>query len=647
MNSPGFPLARSAPSLLRRLGWRRLGQFLEPFTSVSPAARLIRRSARQQWRLLTVNIATNLLSSISEGGTLGVIFLAVSLISSPNPDHWSRLPVVAQAIRLPVVGNVLQEGINSSSGQGILFVLLIGFALILQVIVALTMYLNSVSAGIIGNRLSAQISTLLHHRTLSFTFSCACRFRVGDLLNYIQTGGSAVSTQISLTNTLLTNLIQLLIYLFILIAISPWLLLVAACMAAFMGALQKQVLPRLRHTSEVMTMIGVEMGSRVTENIQGLRLIHSSGELKNASQSLDSLFQQWLRQADRLSYITNLITPISTILPIFAIAVISTLSLALLHDRQSGVIPSLITFVLALQRMNSRLNTINTIAVGYANNSAAVSRLNAILDDRDKQFVRTGGFPFKTFDREIRLDKVTLRYGPNLAASLDSIDLVIPKGQTIALIGPSGAGKSSLADLLVGLYEPTSGSIRIDGQNLNQMDLATWQQRIGVVSQDTFLMNTTIAGNIAYGQPAATREQIEAAAISAQAANFIHDLPEGYDTLIGERGYRLSGGQRQRISLARAILRNPDLLILDEATSALDTQSERLVQQAIERFEGHNTVLVIAHRLSTIVGADLICVMDRGQIIERGRHADLITAGGLYTQLWQLQAGESPLYIRN
>jgi ATP-binding cassette subfamily B protein/subfamily B ATP-binding cassette protein MsbA len=200
-----------------------------------------------------------------------------------------------------------------------------------------------------------------------------------------------------------------------------------------------------------------------------------------------------------------------------------------------------------------------------------------------------------------------------------------------------------LADLLVGLYEPTSGSIRIDGQNLNQMDLATWQQRIGVVSQDTFLMNTTIAGNIAYGQPAATREQIEAAAISAQAANFIHDLPEGYDTLIGERGYRLSGGQRQRISLARAILRNPDLLILDEATSALDTQSERLVQQAIERFEGHNTVLVIAHRLSTIVGADLICVMDRGQIIERGRHADLITAGGLYTQLWQLQASESPL----
>jgi ATP-binding cassette subfamily B protein/subfamily B ATP-binding cassette protein MsbA len=291
--------------------------------------------------------------------------------------------------------------------------------------------------------------------------------------------------------------------------------------------------------------------------------------------------------------------------------------------------------------MNSRLNTINTIAVGYANNSAAVGRLNAILDDSGKQFVRTGGAPYSKFEREIRLEKVTLRYGPDLAASLHSIDLVIPKGQTIALIGPSGAGKSSVADLLVGLYEPTTGCIRIDGHNLREVNLASWQQRIGVVSQDTFLMNTTIAGNIAYGQPAATREQIEAAAVSAQAAGFIDNLPEGYDTLIGERGYRLSGGQRQRISLARAILRNPDLLILDEATSALDTQSERLVQQAIERFEGRNTVLVIAHRLSTIVGADLICVMDRGQIIERGRHEELIAANGLYTQLWQLQAGEA------
>jgi subfamily B ATP-binding cassette protein MsbA len=208
-------------------------------------------------------------------------------------------------------------------------------------------------------------------------------------------------------------------------------------------------------------------------------------------------------------------------------------------------------------------------------------------------------------------------------------------------VGPSGAGKSSVADLLVGLYEPSKGSVLIDGNNLNTMDLATWQHRLGVVSQDTFLLNTSIAGNIAYGCPTATREKIEAAAISAQAAGFINGLPDGFDTLIGERGYRLSGGQRQRLSLARAILRNPELLILDEATSALDTQSERLVQQAIERFERQHTVLVIAHRLSSIVNANLICVMENGRIIESGRHEELLTACGAYSRLWQLQAIES------
>jgi ATP-binding cassette subfamily B protein/subfamily B ATP-binding cassette protein MsbA len=190
----------------------------------------------------------------------------------------------------------------------------------------------------------------------------------------------------------------------------------------------------------------------------------------------------------------------------------------------------------------------------------------------------------------------------------------------------------------VGLYEPTNGRILINGIDLQTLAIATWQQKLGVVSQDTFLLNNTIAANIAYGTPSADRAAIEAAAVAAQAAGFIAGLPDGYDTVIGERGYRLSGGQRQRLSLARALLREPQLLILDEATSALDSQSERLVQEAIERFERTHTVLVIAHRLSTIVNADLICVMDAGRIIERGRHAELMAQQGTYAHLWQQQS---------
>jgi ATP-binding cassette subfamily B protein/subfamily B ATP-binding cassette protein MsbA len=221
--------------------------------------------------------------------------------------------------------------------------------------------------------------------------------------------------------------------------------------------------------------------------------------------------------------------------------------------------------------------------------------------------------------------------------ALSGINLTIEKGRTIALVGPSGAGKSSIADLLTGLYEPTAGMILIDGKDMSEIDLPSWQHRLGVVSQDTFLFNATLAENIAFGTAGVSREQIEHAASLAQAADFISELPMGYETQIGERGYRLSGGQRQRISLARAIVRNPDVLILDEATSALDSHSEQLVQQAIESFERRSTVLVIAHRLSTIVNADSICVLEAGRIVEQGNHQELLRRNGVYTALWSRQ----------
>ena len=204
-------------------------------------------------------------------------------------------------------------------------------------------------------------------------------------------------------------------------------------------------------------------------------------------------------------------------------------------------------------------------------------------------------------------------------------------------MGSSGAGKSSIADLLAGLYDPTAGEILIDGTELQRFDLASWQKRIGVVSQDTFLFNATIAANISFGTPGARLEDVKLAAQQAQATGFIENLPDGFNTLVGERGYRLSGGQRQRISLARAILRQPDLLILDEATSALDTESERLVQEAIDRFDNKHTILVIAHRLSTIVNADQIYVLDQGRVIEQGNHSHLLHLDGRYSRLWQQQ----------
>ena len=196
---------------------------------------------------------------------------------------------------------------------------------------------------------------------------------------------------------------------------------------------------------------------------------------------------------------------------------------------------------------------------------------------------------------------------------------------------------------MIGLYEPTQGRILIDGAPAQELQAADWRARLGVVSQDTFIFNRSILENICYGSPNASEEEAIAAAKDAQAHEFIMALPEGYNTTVGERGYRLSGGQRQRLALARAILRQPDVLILDEATSALDSHSERLIQEALERFQQERTVLAIAHRLSTIVRADCILVMDAGEIIERGTHQELLALGNRYATYWNLQANDNQL----
>ncbi|MEA5441277.1 ABC transporter ATP-binding protein [Cyanobium gracile] len=609
-----------------------------PLTDQKPASRLIRQSAKKHWKLLALNFSTSLAASLSEGATLGIIFLSVSLISAPENSDWSKISFLGSLNQLPWLQDWLATALSTRTGRDGIFVLLLAFAVALQALMAATSYVNSISSAVMGTRMGTEITSKLNDRVLSLSFGCASRYRVGDLLNYVGSGGGTVQKEISLANGLLMNSLQLLIYLAILVAISPWLLLVAMGMAAAMQTVQKVLLPRIRRNSREQQIVNVELSSHQNEQIQGLRLLHSMGQLESSRAKLKSLLSESKRLSIRQSKLSNLVQPISNMLPIISIAVIASLSLLVFKDRSSGVLPSLVTFIIALQRLNQRVGSLTGLATSYAANSANVERLNDILRDDDKQFIRSGGVPFTDLQKGIQLDGVSLRYGPDLPEALSCINLSIGRGQTIALVGSSGAGKSSIADLLAGLYEPTGGRILIDGVDFRDINLSSWQQRLGVVSQDTFLFNASIASNIGFGVENVTLEDIKAAAAKAQAAGFINKMPEGYDTKIGERGYRLSGGQRQRISLARAILRKPELLILDEATSALDSQSERLVQQAIEQFERNHTVLVIAHRLSTIVNADVICVMAEGKILERGQHHELLSHSGLYAKLWSDQS---------
>jgi subfamily B ATP-binding cassette protein MsbA len=616
-------LRRSGKSLARRL--------LSPHAGHEPADLLIRDVARRQWPLLAVNLGSSLLEALTEGATLGVIFLAVELLTAADKGTVSlgNNPLLG---RLPALGAWL----NALPAVP-LFLALLAIAVLLQAAYSLTRYVNLVSLGYFAARCRAEVTARIHSRILTFSYPWASSYRVGDLKDHCSSGPIAVQTQIELLGQSLVAVLLLAMYLTVLVRISPWLLLASLAVGVVISAVQRLLLPRIRTGAKRVKNTEVEIVSRITEHIQALRLLHSSGQLAEADRLVQAqmgLLEGALRNQKRL---VSVITPVASFLPVLAIAVIASLSLLFFGGRSTGILPSLVTFVITLQRVNIRLGSLANNLSRMSDNSARIERLNEFLSPAGKEFRRQAGVAFRHMDVVIQLEQVSLRYDPKLPPALSDISFSIPKGHVVALVGASGAGKSSIADLLVGLYQPTAGRILVDGVDLNALDLASWQQRLGVVSQDTFLFNASLAENIAFGTPDADRAAIEAAAASAQALGFIRALPEGFDTVVGERGYRLSGGQRQRISLARAILRGPELLILDEATSALDTESERLVQQALESFEQQRTVLVIAHRLSTIVAADQILVLEAGRIIERGNHRDLLASGGAYSRLWNQQ----------
>jgi len=265
-----------------------------------------------------------------------------------------------------------------------------------------------------------------------------------------------------------------------------------------------------------------------------------------------------------------------------------------------------------------------------------IDQMFEILDQAPEIADRPGAKPLQIHDGEVRFDNVHFGYTPERII-LDGVSFTVPAGKTVAIVGPSGAGKSTISRLMFRFYEPQSGQVLIDGQEIGSVKQVSLRAAIGMVPQDTVLFNDTIYYNIRYGRWDATREEIEAAAKLAQIDEFIKSLPEGYDTNVGERGLKLSGGEKQRVAIARTILKAPPILVLDEATSALDSFTEREIQKALEAVSRGRTTLVIAHRLSTIINADEILVLAKGKIAERGRHSELLEQGGIYADLWQRQ----------
>ena len=420
---------------------------------------------------------------------------------------------------------------------------------------------------------------------------------------------------------------RLFLYFLIIMPIAVWLI----------GLIGKSL---RRNSAEGQNRLG-QLFALLEESLAGIRTILSFGQeqrrINRFSQTNDDYARTMIRVAER----RELSSPLSEILLTLGLVFILILGgMAVLNGEILSSV--FILFIILFARLIPPVQSMVRVYNNLQKANAAAQRVFEVMDADEKIYEKKNALLLADFQKEIVYRKVSFAYQhegqPHPTYVLRDIDLVIPKGRTIAIVGPSGAGKTTLVDLLPRFYDCTSGEILIDGIPLPDLNINSLRAQIGLVSQNCILFNDTVANNIAFGRTDFTPEQVRQAARIAHADEFIEQMEEGYSTNIGDRGLNLSGGQRQRLSIARAVLKDPPILILDEATSALDTESEQAVQQALEHLMKGRTSIIIAHRLSTICHADEIIVMDKGHIVERGTHDQLLSLNGLYKKLIDMQS---------
>ena len=393
-----------------------------------------------------------------------------------------------------------------------------------------------------------------------------------------------------------------------------------------------------RRMRRVSANTQAEMGQLTTllsQTFQGARHVKAYGMEEYEERRAGRLIERIFALVDRANRTRSQATPMMEALGGAAIAVVILYGgqQVISGARTPGAFFSFITALLLAYQPVKALAILNA---NLQEGLAAAQRVFQVLDIEPAIHDRPGARPLRIETGEVRFEQVRFGYRPG-AVALDGISLTVPGGGTVALVGPSGAGKSTMLNLIPRFYEVDQGALSIDGQDVRAVTLASLRGAIALVAQEVSLFDDTVRANIAYGRFGASEEEIEAAATAAGADRFIRELPQGYDTLVGEHGVLLSGGQRQRLAIARAMLKDAPILLLDEATSALDSESERQVQAALRSLMRGRTTIVIAHRLSTVIGADLICVLDRGHIVESGRHAQLLARNGLYARLYETQ----------
>lgn len=479
----------------------------------------------------------------------------------------------------------------------------------------------------------------IYNKILSLPIGFFSEEKKGDIIARMSGDVQEVETSItSSLDMLIKNPILIIFYFGTLIIISWQMTLFTIIFAPVMLWLMGLIGRKLKAKSLEAQTLWSDTMSQVEETLGGLRVIKAFLAEKRMSDRFDGVTGAMKDKTGRVSTRQAMAHPVSEFLGTGMIAIVLWFGGTLILSDNSPIdAPTFIYYMVILYSVIQPIKDLSKAAYGVPKGLASMERIDKILGSENTIREIASPVHISALEDAIRFNGVSFSYGDGREVLRD-IDLTIGKGRTIAIVGASGAGKSTLVDLIPRFYDVTAGQITIDGTDIRNVSIRDLRSLMGNVNQDPILFNDTIFNNIAFGVDGATMEQVIEAAKIANAHDFIMEKEDGYNTNIGDRGMKLSGGQRQRISIARAILKNPPVLILDEATAALDTESERMVQEALDRLMSNRTTIAIAHRLSTIRSADEIIVMDEGRIVERGRHDDLIAMGGYYKKLHDMQA---------